>query len=283
YYVGSLAYTREAATGATIWQGDKSARAQVADLKELSQTRVTQLAPALGVKRARAIVGYLRAHPQAVQQALTGLPLARGRLAASVAAYRAGDAKEATKLALSAYLDGVEPIEPQLNAQDGALRAKIETAMGAYRTAVSSKAPLDKVTRQANTIDALLKQAQDVIAGATSSPVATFLGAFTILTREGLEALLVVVALLASLHKADQNKAIRYVHAGWIIALVAGAITWGLARYAISISGAGRELTEGLSSLVAAAVLLSVGLWMHQKSIGGRWQTYLKIGRAACR
>src|SRR5699024_4367181 len=51
YYVGSLAYTREAATGATIWQGDKSARAQVADLKELSQTRVTQLAPALGVKR----------------------------------------------------------------------------------------------------------------------------------------------------------------------------------------------------------------------------------------
>lgn len=276
YYVGSLAYTQEAATGATIWQHDTSARAQVTDLKELSQTRVAQLAPALGVKRARAIVGYLRAHPQAVQQALTGLPLARGRLAASLAAYRAGDTREATKLALSAYLDGVEPIEPQLNAQGGALRAKIETAMGAYRTAVSDKAPLDVVTRQAHTVDTLLKQAQDTIAGATSSPVATFLGAYTILTREGLEALLVVVALLASLHKADQNKAIRYVHAGWIIALVAGGITWGLARYAISISGAGRELTEGLSSLVAAAVLLSVGLWMHQKSIGGRWQTYLK-------
>src|SRR5699024_253124 len=76
--------------------------------------------------------------------------------------------------------------------------------------------------------------------------------------------------------EAYQKKAVRYVHAGWIIALVAGGITWGLARYAISISGAGRELTEGLSSLVAAAVLLSVGLWMHQKSIGGRWQTYLK-------
>ena len=44
----------------------------------------------------------------------------------------------------------------------------------------------------------------------------------------------------------------------------------GVARYAISISGAGRELTEGLSSLFALGVLVVVGLWMHQRSIGDR-------------
>ncbi len=49
-----------------------------------------------------------------------------------------------------------------------------------------------------------------------------------------------------------------------------------MASYAVSISGASRELTEGLSSLFAAAVLITVGLWMHQKSVGGRWQAYLK-------
>jgi high-affinity iron transporter len=276
YYVGSLAYTRESATGEALWQHDTAARAQIADLKELSQVRVTQLAPALGAERARAIIGYLRAHPQATQQALTGLPLARGRLAASLAAYRAGDATEATQLALSAYLDGVEPIEPQLNARDGALRARIETAMGAYRTAVSGNATLPAVTQQASAVDALLAQAQEVTANAAGDPAATFLGAFTILVREGLEALLVVVALLAFLRKADRRVEVRYVHAGWVLALVAGGITWALASYAISISGAGRELTEGLSSLFAAVVLLSVGLWMHQKSIGGRWQAYLK-------
>lgn len=281
YYVGSLAYTREATTGATLWQHDTAARAQIADLKELSQTRVSQLAPALGAEHARAIIGYLRAHPQAMQQALTGLPLARGRLAASLAAYRAGDAKEATQLALSAYLDGVEPIEPQLNARDGALRARIETAMGAYRTAVSGNAALPAVTQQAHAVDVLLAQAQEVTADAAGDPAATFLGAFTILVREGLEALLVVVALLAFLRKADRRVEVRYVHAGWILALVAGGITWALASYAISISGAGRELTEGLSSLFAAVVLLSVGLWMHQKSIGGRWQAYLKEKMAA--
>lgn len=281
YFVGSLAYTRESAAGAQAWEHDSAARAQIAGLKELSQVRVAQLAPVLGTEQARAIVGHLRAHPDALQQALTGLQLARGRVAASVAAYRTGAKAEAIQLALSAYLDGVEPVEPQLNARDGALRAKLETAMGAYRTTLSSGAPLEKVIQQAGVVDALLVQAQAVTTDANANPTATFLGAFTILVREGLEALLVVVALLAFLRKAERPEAVRYVHAGWVLALIAGGVTWAIASYAISISGAGRELTEGLSSLFAALVLLSVGLWMHQKSIGGRWQAYLKEKMAA--
>jgi len=50
----------------------------------------------------------------------------------------------------------------------------------------------------------------------------------------------------------------------------------GIATYAVSISGAEREATEGLSALFAAIVLLSVGIWMHQKSMAGRWQQYLQ-------
>ncbi|WP_343162742.1 FTR1 family protein [Oleiagrimonas sp. C23AA] len=276
YYVGSLAYSRQSAAGASMWQHQRSARAQIAGLKELSQTRVDQLSPALGTKQARAIVGYLRAHPEALQSALGGLPLARGRIEASVSAYKAGAKAEATQLALSAYLDGVEPVEPLLNARDSALRARLETAMGAYRTALSKGAPLQSITQQADAVDGLLAQAQAVTAETAADPSSTFIGAYTILVREGLEALLIVVALLAFLRKAERPMQVRYVHAGWMLALVAGGITWALARYAISISGAGRELTEGLSSLFAAIVLLSVGLWMHQKSMGGRWQAYLK-------
>lgn len=282
YYVGSLAYTKEAATGADTWQQDTAARAQIADLKELSRVRVAQLTPTLGAERARTIVGYLRAHPDVIQQqALAGIPLARARLAASLTAYRAGAKAQATQLALSAYLDGVEPVEPQLNARDGALRAKLETAMGAYRTALTSSTSVESVSKQADEVDGLLVRAQEVTADAAGDAAATFLGAFTILVREGLEALLVVVALLAFLRKAARPEALRYVHAGWSLALVAGGITWAIASYAISISGAGRELTEGLSSLFAAFVLLGVGLWMHQKSIGGRWQAYLKEKMAA--
>jgi high-affinity iron transporter len=78
------------------------------------------------------------------------------------------------------------------------------------------------------------------------------------------------------LRKSERPKLVRSVHVGWVLALVAGGITWAIATYAVSISGASRELVEGWSSLFAAVVLLSVGLWMHQKSIGGRWQAYLK-------
>ena len=281
YYVGSLAYVHEAAAGSTQWQQDPSTRALFSSLSELSRARVAQLAPTLGLDRGRAILGYLRAHPETVQQSLHGIALARGRLSASLAAYQSGAKAEATQLALSAYLDGVEPVEPQLNARDSVLRAKLETAMGAYRTALSSGAPLATVVADAAAIDGLLAKAEQVSADAAGDPSATFLGAFTILVREGLEALLIVVAIIAFLRKAERREALRYVHAGWIVALLAGGVTWAAARYAISISGAGRELTEGLSSLFAAAVLLSVGLWMHQKSVGGRWQAYLKEKMAA--
>jgi high-affinity iron transporter len=45
----------------------------------------------------------------------------------------------------------------------------------------------------------------------------------------------------------------------------------------ITISGAGRELTEGFGSLLAAAVLLFVGIWMHGKAQAGAWQAYVKL------
>ena len=276
YYVGTLAYRDREAAGAERWAQDPAARAQISSLEELSNTRVSQLDAVLGQDDARALVGWLRAHPKAVAQGSRGLDLARGRVTASVAAYRAGDTKEATRLALSAYLDGVEPVEPRLTARDGALTHELETAMGAYRTSLSRGGPADAIASQAGDVQALLTRAQRVLADEAGGPWATFLAAFIILTREGLEALLVVVALLAFLHKAERHESARYVHLGWVLALVAGGITWALAEYAISISGAGRELTEGLSSLLAAAVLLSVGLWMHRKSIGGRWQAYLK-------
>jgi high-affinity iron transporter len=280
YYVGTLAYPEASAQGEQAWRKDQQARGAIASPSELARARVSGLSDLIGPSQARLIVGYLRAHPEAVHEALAGIPLARTRVADSVEAYRRGKPEEARQLALSAYLDGVEPMEARLDARDAALRARIETAMGAYRTSLSQSAAGDAVTTQAHAVDQLLAQAQSLLMEGTASPMTTFIGALTILVREGLEALLVVVALLAFLRKADRHDATRYVHAGWLLALLAGAATWAVASYFISISGASRELTEGLSSLFAAAVLLAVGLWMHQKSIGGRWQSYLKAKMA---
>jgi high-affinity iron transporter len=52
------------------------------------------------------------------------------------------------------------------------------------------------------------------------------ISALTILLREGIEALLVVVAMIAFLKRAERKDVLPYVHAGWIAALAAGGLTW---------------------------------------------------------
>ena len=55
-----------------------------------------------------------------------------------------------------------------------------------------------------------------------------------------------------------------------------GVATWWAASHFITISGAGRELTEGFGSLLAAVILLFVGVWMHGKAQAGAWQAYVR-------
>lgn len=276
YYVGTLAYADGAKAGEALWTGDPALRARASSLADLSQLRVGQLDGTLGLEEARAAVGWLRAHPGAVAAAPQGLTLARARLAASLAAARAGERNEAVRLALAAYLDGVEPVEPRLDARDRPLRVQIETAMGSYRMALARNQPVADVEALAATADQLLARAVEVLDSGSGTRGAVFAAAFVILLREGVEALLVIIALLAFLGRTAQIQARRHVHLGWVLALVAGGLTWFAARHLIDISGASRELTEGLSALFAAAVLVLVGLWMHHKSMGQHWQAWLK-------
>jgi high-affinity iron transporter len=275
FYVGVFAYppiVRQ--EGARLWKQDDAVRRRISSLEALSRATEHELAGELGADRARALIGHLRATPAAINPP-TGLTLARARIKESVQAYASNDHEGAARLALSAYLDGIEPIEPQLSARDAGLLTRIETAMAEYRARIRSDVPLAGVAEQARVLENLLDAAGTVLDQTKVDAAAAFLASFTILLREGLEALLIVVAIVALLRKAGRQDMMGYVHSGWISALLAGALTWAIASFVVSISGAGRELTEGYSSLFAAFVLLTAGLWMHQKSLAGRWQRYI--------
>jgi high-affinity iron transporter len=131
------------------------------------------------------------------------------------------------------------------------------------------------VLAQAAVIEGLLDRAHGLLDSTRLSASATFLSAFVILLREGLEAILVVAAIYALLVRAGRRDALAYLHGGWILALIAGGLTWLVASYVVAMSGATREVTEGVSALVAAAILLYVGFWMHGKSQARQWQAYL--------
>lgn len=262
--------------GKAIWESDKSIRNSVPDLNALSSMSESQLAKQIGPERAGPVIAYLRAHPDVLVANTSTLSIARSKLNESLAAYRAGNHEEAKRLALAAYLDGFEPVEPILSARNASLLAKVEREMGELRAAIAAHRDPAEIGAKVVGIQSLFDEAEATLAPDQASGASAFLGAFTILLREGLEALLIVVAMLAFLSKADRSEMTRPVHIGWISALVAGGLTWWVATSLISVSGASRELTEGFGSLLAAAVLLFVGIWMHGKSQAGQWQRYIR-------
>ena len=262
--------------GKRIWDGDSEVRSEVPDLNALSSLSESQLAKEIGPDKAGPVIAYLRANPEALVAKTSSLSIARDRLSESLAAYRAGNRDEAKRLALAAYLDGFEPVEPMLSARNATLLAKVEQEMGQLRAGIAANRDPSQISAQVGEIQSLFDEAEATLAPDQASSASAFLGAFTILLREGLEALLIVVAMLAFLNKADRPELTRSVHFGWMGALAAGVLTWWVATSLITVSGASRELTEGFGSLLAAAVLLFVGIWMHGKAQAGQWQRYIR-------
>jgi high-affinity iron transporter len=287
FAAGRFAYPPALAEqGRRIWEGDSALRALVPDAAALTGLSESALAARVGPEKAPAVIAFLRSDPSAAAPASgSTLAVARERLRQSLAAYEQGDRKGATELALSAYLDGFEPVEPMLAARDSGLMARVERAMAELRAAISGGRDAGEVRERVAALDGLFDETERALAPDRGSAASTFLGAFTILLREGLEALLIVVAMLAFLRKADRAEMVRPVHWGWITALVAGLATWWAATSLVSISGASRELTEGFGSILAAVILLFVGIWMHGKAQADEWQRYIreKVGQALSR
>lgn len=209
-YVGAFAFPEGAADeGRRIWQENATLRADI-NLEKLVSLTPASLANENDETEADAITAYLRRHPAAVQEPTTGpLTLARTRLDEALTAYANDARKAAADLALSAYLDGFEPVEPILAVRDNALKVRIEGAMGMLRAHIAKGLPPDEVRKQAAVLNTLFVQAEAALARHEASAGSSFFGAFTILLREGLEALLIVVAMLAFLRKVERKDADR--------------------------------------------------------------------------
>jgi high-affinity iron transporter len=232
---------------------------------------------ARGGEPAVAMLAWLRAHPEALSPAgSTALDTALAALDESLAAYRTGDARRAHERAVAAYLEGVELAEARLDAADRELRPRIEADMLAFRAAIQRAAPVAEIEARHGTLATLLRDARDRLQGVTASPGAQFASAFIIIAREGLEAVLVLAAMAAFLRRTGRHEGVKWLHGGWIGALALGGVTWWLASRLIAVSGAQREVTEGVVALLAAAVLLYVGFWLHSKSYGQRWSAFIK-------
>lgn len=105
-----------------------------------------------------------------------------------------------------------------------------------------------------------------------------FVQAFLILLREGVEALLVVGALIAYVQRTGARGTLPALYFGIVAALVAsGATAWAVRTSVLGLSGREMEAVEGVTMLIAAGVLLYVGNWLFSKRDAERWQAYIKV------
>jgi high-affinity iron transporter len=112
--------------------------------------------------------------------------------------------------------------------------------------------------------------------GGARGTVVPVIAALVIYLREGVEAALLVGALLAGRGKLGRADARRNVHQGWLAALPAGVATWWIADRVLAVSAQQKELLEAVVALLAAAVLFSISFWMISKVESQRWLAYLR-------
>ncbi len=266
-YVGSLAFAPdEVARGRALMEEDHARSPGLVALVEEPASALARDPAEL------AVVAYLRTHPEALARGEHPLAVAGRLLQESLEAYRGGDASRALGLAVAAYLDGLEPVEPTLDAVEPGLRRRLEEGFLRYRAELRAGGEVETLVAG---LERDLARAERRLGRGELAGLPLFFGSFLILAREGLEAILIVVALCSVLVRAGRREALGFVHAGWSAALVAGAATALAARYLVQVSGAQREVIEGVSSLLATAILFYVSFWLVSKIETRRWQAYL--------
>ena len=130
----------------------------------------------------------------------------------------------------------------------------------------------DMITQDAGTLDASGGKVNPVRAFFTGS----FGQAFLILLREGLEAILVVAAVIAYLIKAGLKDRVRLVYLGLILGLVASGIVAVLFAVLYNSASSHQEILEGAVALIAMVMLLFTSNWMLSKSSVSSWNAYIK-------
>ena len=106
----------------------------------------------------------------------------------------------------------------------------------------------------------------------------TFLGAFGIIVREGLEAILVIAAIIAYLTKSGNGKSLKNVYIGAVAGVIASFIAAAVlawAKQAFVGAGLAQEIIEGITALIAVCVLFYVSNWMISKAEAASWSRYI--------
>lgn len=186
---------------------------------------------------------------------------------------KAGRPADAGDRAFDAYI-AFEPLETPARARQPGLVSSMERHFADFKGALRGK-DLSVAERARDAIALDLPRIVE-LTRPTGSGWAAFFQSFLIILREGFEAILVIGAVVAFLIKTGNRDRLQAIWMGIIAGLVASALMAVVMMTLLAHLPTSREVVEGVTMLIAVAVLFSVSYWLISKVEAAKWQKFIR-------
>ncbi len=237
---------------------------------------LAELPPATGLA-ASSLVAAVRAY-QVPEPGASGNSAVFGKvneqLDSALTLARGSQWAAASGTAFDAYMT-FEGVETAVRTRNPALASDLEAGFATFRTRAAGGATNAELQILRSRLASDLENAERTIAD-RMSPANLFVQSFVILVREGLEAILIVGALLAFLVKTGAGHRRRDIHIGVGAAVGVSLMTALLLETLIQVSPSHREGLEGATMLVATAMLFYVSYWLLSRMEVAKWNRFVK-------
>jgi high-affinity iron transporter len=197
----------------------------------------------------------------------------RAQIESTYALARKGDTSASTR-AFDAYMT-FEQVERSVRVKNPGLASELEAAFAALRARAAGGATVSELEGIRRQLEAGLENAERIL-GDELSPANLFLQSFVILVREGLEAILLVGALMTFLVKMGAAHRKRDINIGVGAAVGASLLTAFALETVFHLTPGKREALEGATMVVATVVLFYVSYWLLSKMEVAKWNHFVK-------
>ena len=208
---------------------------------------------------------------------------------AAIELYEAGDAEGAYKAVNQAYYGYYEITGFERNAMSyiaGSRKTEVENQFSLCKSYTKRNGSVAEFTEAVEVLRGMIHTDANLLDGVEESSgessgtlagAAAFAGAFGIIVREGIEAMLVLGAIIAYLVKAGQKKSLKHVYIGAALGVVLSFVVAGV-LYSMGLQNGSeeQEIIEGVTALIAVVMLYWVSNWMLSKSSTDAWNAYIK-------
>lgn len=197
---------------------------------------------------------------------------------AALARYQRGEAEGAIQDIQDSYFDRFEAsgMENKIGSRDAAFKTTLEAYFTRMVSLMKAGQPQEKLAEQAAALAQDLQKAVALLGEGEETHWSLLLYSLMIIVREGLEALLIVAAIVAYLIKNDHRDKLPLIRQSVVVALVASVVTAFIFQLLFTNSGASRELLEGITMLIAVVMLFFMSYWLLSKVEARHWKAWLE-------